>query len=93
MGHFWSEGSVLTSLPWGIATLIDFYTGASLFCGWVAYRERSLWKTLGWVVLIVLLGNLMTTLYVLLAFRSSGRDARAFWMGRGAVKTTSGVVS
>ena len=92
VGHFWTEGSVLMSLPWGKVTLIDFYTGASLFCGWVAYRERSVWKTIIWVVLVVLLGNLMTTLYVLLALRTSRQDARLFWMGRRAPKTTSGVV-
>lgn len=84
VGHFWSEGSILTSLPWGIVTLVDFYTGASLFCGWIAYRERSAWRTIGWVVLIFGLGNLMTTLYVLLALRSSGRNARVFWLGGNA---------
>lgn len=82
VGHFWTEGSVLMSLPWGKITLIDFYTGVALFCGWIAYRERSIWKTALWVVLICLLGNLMTSLYVLLAFRKSGRNAQQFWMGR-----------
>ena len=81
VGHFWTEGSVLVSLPWGIITLIDFYTGASLFCGWIAYRERSAWRTIAWIVAIFLLGNLMTSLYVLLALRSSGRNAHAFWLG------------
>lgn len=82
-GHFWSEGAVLVGMPWGIITLIDFYTGVALFCGWIAFRERSAWKTAGWIVAICLLGNLMTSLYVLLALRTSGRDARVFWMGRG----------
>ena len=81
VGHFWTEGSVLVSLPWGVITLIDFYVGATLFCCWVGYRERSVWRTAGWVVAVFLLGNLMTSLYVLLALRSSGRDARTFWMG------------
>lgn len=84
VGSSWSEGSVLMGLTWGKATLIDFYTGAALFCGWVGYRERSVWKTAMWAVLIVLLGNWMTSLYVLLAFRAAGRDARTFWMGRTA---------
>lgn len=81
VGHFWTEGAVLVDMPWGIITLIDFYTGATFFCGWVAYRERSVWKTIAWVIAIVLLGNLMTSLYVLLALRSSGRNAHAFWLG------------
>lgn len=81
VGHFWDEGSVLVSMPWGVITLIDFYTGATLFCGWVAYRERSAWKTIAWTTAVFLLGNLMTSLYVLLALRSSGGNANAFWMG------------
>lgn len=81
VGHFWTEGAVLVSLPWGVITLIDFYTGATLFCCWVAYREQSAWKTIAWTMAVFLLGNLMTSLYVLLALRSSGRDARTFWMG------------
>lgn len=81
VGHFWSEGSVLIGLPWGVITLIDFYTGATLFCAWIAYRERSAWKTICWIVAIFLLGNFMTSAYVLLALRSSGRNAHAFWLG------------
>ncbi len=81
VGHFWTEGSVLMRLPWGIISVIDVYTGASLFSGWIAYRERSVWKTFLWTVLIFVMGNWATTLYALLAFRSSSGDARAFWLG------------
>jgi hypothetical protein len=83
-GHFWEEGSVLMGMPWGVISVIDVYTGASLFSGWIAYRERSAWKTAAWVVLIFVMGNWATTLYALIAAGSSGGDARRFWMGRGA---------
>ena len=83
-GHFWKEGAVLMDMPWGVISIIDVYTGAALFSGWIAYRERSVPRTLAWVALIFVMGNWATTLYALLAFRSARGDATTFWMGRRA---------
>lgn len=91
-GDFWREGAILTNLPWGIISIIDVYTGGALFAGWIAYRERSIPRTALWVVLIFVLGNWSTSLYVLLALASSGGDMQRFWTGqhpeamRGAVR-------
>lgn len=66
-GEFWREGAILTSLPWGIVSIVDVYTGGALFAGWIAYRERSIPPTALWIVLIIVLGHWSTSLYVLLA--------------------------
>jgi hypothetical protein len=52
--------------PWFRATLADAYCGFLAFYAWVAYRERS-WLSRGlWLVAILLLGNIATSVYVLL---------------------------
>jgi hypothetical protein len=85
-GDFWGEGRVIMRMPWGVISVIDVYAGAALFSGWIAARERSALKTAGWVVAIVVLGNFATSLYALLALRSSGGDATLFWLGPHAAK-------
>jgi hypothetical protein len=69
-----------------VISVIDVYAGGALFSGWIAARERSALKTAGWGVAIVVLGNLATSLYALLALRSSGGDAALFWLGPHAEK-------
>jgi hypothetical protein len=80
-GDFWREGAILTSLPWGIISIVDVYTGGALFAGWIAYREHSIARTALWIVLIIVLGHWSTSLYVLLALASSEGDVQRFWMG------------
>lgn len=92
VGHFWTEGSVLMQMPWGVISVIDVYTGATLFACWIGYRERSMAKTAFWVILTFFMGNWATTLYALLAFRASRGDAQVFLMGP-KTKITPGVIS
>ena len=80
-GEFWREGAIIVGLPWGIISIIDVYTGAALFCGWIAWRERSAPHVAFWAVLIFVLGNLATSAYALLALIASRGDAERFWMG------------
>ena len=82
-GDFWREGAILTSLPWGIISIVDVYTGGALFAGWIACRERSMPRTVLWVLLILVLGHWATSLYVLLAVGSSEGDVQRFWTGQG----------
>ena len=52
--------------PWAIATLFDAYCGFITFFVWVAYRERGAGIKILWLILILLLGNIAMSLYVLL---------------------------
>jgi hypothetical protein len=57
--ELWSHG-------WFKATLADAYFGFLTFWVWVAYKERRLWRSLAWFVLIMGLGNMAMAAYVLI---------------------------
>lgn len=59
-------GPELTSDPWFQATLVDAYLGFLTFYVWVAYKERRNWARIVWFALIMLLGNIAMSLYVLI---------------------------
>ncbi len=84
VGDFAGEGSRLLSMPWGIVSLVDLYVGFTLFSAWIVFRERSLGRSLVWVVLMMVLGFFTASLYTLLALQSSGGDWHKFWFGRRA---------
>jgi hypothetical protein len=52
--------------PWACATLFDAYFGFVTFFVWVCFRERTLWKRAMWFLLIMSLGNIAMSGYVLL---------------------------
>jgi hypothetical protein len=55
--------------PWAIATLFDAYCGFITFFIWVSFREPSAGAKIIWFVLIMLLGNIAMSLYILLQLR------------------------
>lgn len=81
IGDFFQEGSVLLSLAWGKVSLIDVYIGFIIFCGWIIYREGSLWRSMIWVILMMVFGNMTACLFILLALRQSRGDWTRFWLG------------
>lgn len=52
--------------PWAIATLFDACCGFITFFVWLAYRERGAGTKILWLILILLLGNIAMSSYVLL---------------------------
>ncbi|MEJ1966351.1 MAG: DUF1475 family protein [Gammaproteobacteria bacterium] len=67
----WHWGG-LTRTPdnaWTIATLFDACFGFVTFYTWVAYKERSWLPRIGWLIAILLLGNMAMAAYVLLQLR------------------------
>ncbi len=66
-------GPVLTSDPWFHATLVDAYCGFVTFYVWVAYKEKTFLKRLLWFVLIMTLGNIAMSIYVLIQLGQTGR--------------------
>lgn len=81
IGDFSGEGSVLLSMPWGIVSMVDLYTGFILFSGWIIYRERSAIRAVLWVVAMMVLGFWAGSLYALLALNRSRGDWKRFWLG------------
>ena len=62
----WSAWDSFAANPWAVATLYDAYFGFITFWVWVAYKEDTLWSRLLWLVLILGLGNIAMSLYVLI---------------------------
>lgn len=83
-GDFGREGAQLLSLPWGIVSLVDLYTGFALFSLWIVYREKTWWQALVWVALMLTLGFFTGSLYTFMALQTSGGDWRHFWLGKHA---------
>jgi hypothetical protein len=61
----WDVWDSYAANPWAVATLYDAYSGFIIFYVWVAWRERSWRARLLWFVLIMGLGNIATSLYLL----------------------------
>ena len=62
----WSAWHSFAANPWAVATLYDAYFGFTTFWVWVAYKESTIWARLLWLVLILTLGNIAMSLYVLI---------------------------
>ena len=62
----WDAWDTFGDNPWAIATLYDAYFAFITFFVWVAYKESTLWSRLLWLVLILGLGNIAMSIYVLI---------------------------
>lgn len=69
--------SSVTGHPWFIATLCDAYFGFLTFYVWVFYKEKSVVGRIVWFVLIMLLGNLAMSAYMLIHLFKLPSDAHA----------------
>ena len=84
IGNFYVEGARLMAMPWGIVSLVDLYVGFALFSCWIVFREKAWLPSVGWVVLMMVLGFWAGALYAIIALRTSDGDWNRFWYGRGA---------
>lgn len=62
----WSAWPAFANSPWAMATLYDAYFGFITFFCWLAWREPSAVVKVIWFVLIMALGNIAMSAYVLL---------------------------
>jgi len=84
IGDFSGEGSKLIAMPWGIVSLVDLYTGFTLFSMWIIYREKSLPVAILWTIAMMTLGFFAGSLYACIALQSSNGDWRKFFLGKHA---------
>jgi hypothetical protein len=84
IGDFGAEGAQLLSMPWGIVSLVDLYVGFALFSCWIAYRERSPWVAVIWIVLMMILGFWTGAVYTALALFTAGGDPHRALLGHRA---------
>jgi hypothetical protein len=64
----WQAGSEFSwaGSPWAVATLFDAYFGFLTFFVWVCFKERGLAAKVLWFLLIMALGNIAMSGYVLI---------------------------
>ncbi len=62
-GAFLEQLAVLTTLPWGIATLADLYIGFLLFATLVFLTERSWLVAALWAAPVLVVGNIWAALW------------------------------
>ena len=62
----WDAIPDLAANPWAVATLWDAYCGFLTFYVWVVYKESSTLSRVAWFGLIMCLGNIATSIYVLI---------------------------
>lgn len=84
-GDFSAEGSKLLAMPWGIVSMVDLYTGFTLFSCWIIYREKSILRSLVWVFFMLTMGFFTASIYTLYALFTSGGDWKRFWMGKRSI--------
>lgn len=60
--------------PWGRATLFDAYFAFLAVFVWIAYRERSTWRSILWLFLLLTLGNFAIAAYFLITLHRLGPD-------------------
>ena len=84
VGDFFGEGGQLLAMPWGIVSLVDLYTGFTLFSLWIFYREEKPLTAILWIIAMMTLGFFSGALYTFLALQNSKGDWVKFWMGKHA---------
>ena len=62
----WKTPQSVVMHPWFIATLFDCYFGFLTFYAWVFYKEPNGFARLGWLVAILLLGNIAMSIFMLI---------------------------
>ena len=62
----WDAWAGYAANPWAVATLYDAYCGFITFYVWVVYKERRWSMRILWFVLIMGLGNIAMSAYVLI---------------------------
>lgn len=65
-GTFFDQFAVLTTLPWGVATLADLLIGFVFFATIVFLTERSWVVAALWAAPIFVLGNIWTALWLVI---------------------------
>lgn len=80
-GDLAREGAVLTGMPWGVVTLIDFYIGILIFSTWVFFRESNPLVMVAWIIAFIFTGNLATAVYLLKALIQAKGDMQKLMFG------------
>jgi hypothetical protein len=71
----WNTPREVALHPWFIATLFDTYFAFLTFWLWLAWKERTWPLRVGWLLAILLLGNIAMAIYLLIQLFSLPKTA------------------
>jgi FtsH-binding integral membrane protein len=83
----WAQGEVsifdspIPSMPWGVVSLVDLYSGVILFSLWIFYKENLL-PAIVWTFFIMTLGSFTIALYIIYSIKNSDGNIQKFFMGQ-----------
>lgn len=77
--NLFTAGAQLWPDPWFRATLFDAYFAFTTFIVWVVYREKTIFMKIIWTLLILSLGSIAMSFYVLMHLFRMGE--KATWAG------------
>lgn len=78
---FSAEGTQLLALTWGKMSMLDLYSGFTLFSLWIAFREKVWWQAAVWIFFMMTLGFLTGAVYTFYALQTARGSWPKFWMG------------
>lgn len=81
IGDFGADGALILANPWGIVSLVDLYTGFTLFSLWIMLRESNVMVTILWVLAMMVFGFLTGAIYIFIIAIQSKGDWATFFMG------------
>lgn len=81
-GDFIKDGKELLANPWGMMSMIDLYVGFVLFSMWIFFREQNIFKSVIWIILMMVLGFFTACVYILLALYRSEENWDRFFKGK-----------
>ena len=83
----WAQGEVsifdspIPSMPWGIVSLVDLYSGFILFSLWIFYKEKKV-IAMVWTFFVMTLGSFTIALYIIYSIKNSEGNIEKFFMGQ-----------
>jgi hypothetical protein len=80
-GNLAVDGPKLLGNAWGIISLVDLYLGLILFAIWILVREKNIAVIVVLLALLMVLGFLAGSLYVLYNLKTSKGDWKKFFLG------------
>ena len=72
----------LLAMPWGVVSLVDLYTGFTLFSLWIWLRAESKLAAIGWTAGMMVGGFWTGSLYVLMAAFTCSGNVAVLMLGR-----------
>jgi hypothetical protein len=69
-GQFLDQVGVMTTLPWGVVTLVDLYAGFIFFAVIIFLAERSWLAAALWSVPLLFLGNIWAAVWLIVRLPS-----------------------